>query len=116
MVLGEIVEHLDNPVAFLNAVSSRYSPFVRKMLVTAPNACRYANFRHALSGVEFINTDHRFWFTPYTLAKVLHRAGLAVTEFYFVHSARPPNRAKRWIYDKFPQLKDTLIMIAEFPS
>lgn len=116
MVLGEIVEHLDDPVAFLRALQGSYAPFVSRAVITAPNACRYTNFRCALSMKEFINTDHRFWFTPFTLAKVIHCAGMTAREFFFVNASDPKNRLKRALLNRFPQFKDTLVVTADFPS
>lgn len=114
MILGEIIEHLDNPVIFLEVLRERFSMNVDQLVITVPNAFRWGNFRAALRGIEFINSDHRYWFTPYTMAKVVHQAGLIATDFYFVNAWEPGNRLKRKFYNHFPQFKDTLIVIAKF--
>ncbi|GAB6068188.1 methyltransferase domain-containing protein [Methylothermus subterraneus] len=127
LLLGEVIEHLDDPVAFLTGIRKRYGSCIGSLLVTVPNAFSWKNFRHALKGEERINTDHRYWFTPYTLAKVLMRAGFAPRAFHFT-SLNPVVCPPFWkgLYrkrklekriafkrqDRYPALRDTLVMWA----
>ncbi len=74
ILLGEILEHIDNPVKFLSSIRERYFGTINKMIVSVPNAFRDNNFINNKNHVEIINSDHRFWFTPYTLAKVFTSA------------------------------------------
>jgi 2-polyprenyl-3-methyl-5-hydroxy-6-metoxy-1,4-benzoquinol methylase len=74
-VFGEIIEHLDNPVSFLRSFREKYSGHVQRFIITVPNIYNIRQFRNMLSYKEIINSDHRFWFTPYTVAKVLVSAG-----------------------------------------
>lgn len=78
LVLGEMLEHVDNPVAFLSRIHDRFADVAEKIIITVPNAFYYKNFKLAWSSFENINTDHRYWFTPFTLAKVMNQAGLSV--------------------------------------
>jgi 2-polyprenyl-3-methyl-5-hydroxy-6-metoxy-1,4-benzoquinol methylase len=75
VVLGEIVEHLDNPVNFLKVFKERYGDKVSKFIITVPNIYNLHQFKNMINYLEIINSDHRFWFTPYTIAKVLVSAG-----------------------------------------
>jgi hypothetical protein len=75
-LLADVVEHLDAPVQFLRAVVERHGSRFDELIVTVPNALCDDNRRAARRGREVVNTDHRFWFTPYTIAKVARRAGL----------------------------------------
>ena len=83
LVAGEIVEHLDNPVEFLKLLNERYKNFIKKIIITVPNAFRINNVKFAIEGKEGINTDHRYWFTPYTICKVVHRAGFRIEELLY---------------------------------
>lgn len=78
MLLAEVVEHIDNPVDFLTRIHANYSGLVGSLLVTVPNAFAMRNHKHAKMGRERINSDHRYWFTPYTISKVLSAAGFQV--------------------------------------
>ncbi len=114
MVMGEIIEHLDNPVLFLKMLKSRYSKYVDCLVLTTPNAFRYHNWRAVVGEKEHINSDHKYWFTPYTMAKILQQAGLAPDEFFFTNSCNPVSLIKRLFYKRYPQLKDTLVVTARF--
>jgi hypothetical protein len=75
VVLGEIVEHLDNPVNFLRVFKERYGDRVGRFIITVPSIYNIHQFKNMMNFLEIINSDHRFWFTPYTIAKVLVAAG-----------------------------------------
>ena len=74
-VFGEIIEHLDDPVHFLKVFKSKYGENVRRFIITVPSVYNKRQFHNMLNYREVINSDHRFWFTPYTISKVLVSAG-----------------------------------------
>ncbi|MCW3849355.1 class I SAM-dependent methyltransferase [Sphingomonas sp. LB-2] len=107
-ILGEILEHVPNPVAFLAALREKYGANIGHLVVTVPNAFFLENFAMARKDVEFINTDHRYWFTPFTLAKVAHDAGWRLDSFHYVDW--PGVRGiKGWLQRRHPMLRETLI-------
>ena len=75
VVFGEIIEHLDNPVDFLQTFKKRFGNNVRKFIITVPNIYNKEQLGRVMEYKEVINSDHRFWFTPYTIAKMLTSAG-----------------------------------------
>jgi hypothetical protein len=107
-LLADVIEHVGNPVSFLS--SMKQYQFTRLVVVT-PNAFRW---RNCLPGGESINTDHRFWFTPYTLCKVLIDAGFEPQRVELCHgdytrwrgamAAKSIGRVPRW--------RDTLLIEA----
>lgn len=84
-ILGELLEHVDDPVGFLRDIIQKYSSCIGKLVITVPNALNVETFRFAKRSLEVINTDHRYWFTPYTIAKVVTRAGAAIDEVLFAN-------------------------------
>jgi 2-polyprenyl-3-methyl-5-hydroxy-6-metoxy-1,4-benzoquinol methylase len=117
LVMGEIIEHIGDPVAFLNALRVRYSSCVNSIILTTPNAFRYKNLaRAARRHMEVVNSDHRFWFTPYTLAKIVVDAGLWPEEFWLVENSKPESAAifKKWRLKKYPLYRDTIILNSRF--
>lgn len=116
MVMGEIVEHVPNPVEFLSHIRSKFKGVVKELMITVPNALSYMNFHHSLRDVEVINSDHVYWFTPYTITKVVDLAGYKVRSIHLVDHGAPSrwpmktlriNRVKR-----HPLLKQTVVVIA----
>lgn len=88
IVMGEILEHVDNPVAFLQQLKTKLNGHCRQILITVPyaiNAIVPGSKRG--TAAECINSDHRYWFTPYTLAKVMVMAGISPTELLFVDNS-----------------------------
>jgi len=75
VVFGEIIEHLDNPVEFLKTFRDRFGKKVKNFIITVPNVLTSVNYRNMLKYREVINSDHRYWFTPYTISRVLVAAG-----------------------------------------
>jgi len=75
VVFGEILEHIDDPVNFLRVFKEKYGENVEKFIITVPNIYNKQQYRNMMNHVEIINSDHRFWFTPYTITKILTLAG-----------------------------------------
>ena len=114
-LLAEILEHLGNPVHFLKSFLSNYKENIGKVIITVPNALRGDNILDALKGRESNNTDHRFFFTPYTLAKVAWDAGLAPLSVQMaLYSTAGP--VKRAILNRFPMLAENLVYTGAFRS
>lgn len=109
-VLGEILEHVDNPVAFLDGLRRTLDGRCAEIVISTPNAFEASNLVHAMRSVEFINTDHRFWWTPYTLAKVCTRAGLTVVDLDVCKNHRSSVLAMEPLTHLFPMLRDTLVV------
>lgn len=81
MILGELVEHTENPVAFMKQIKENYGAYIDKYIITVPNALGLLFAFYARSqGVENINSDHKYWFTPYTIQKVLYAAGYEIED------------------------------------
>jgi hypothetical protein len=125
LVLGEILEHVDDPVSFLRSIRERYGARLPQVVMTVPNAFSLQSARAALGGVELINSDHRYAFTPYTLAKVATRAGYEPVWFGFAD--RDPLSPPRGVVGRFrrsirtpvlrrwPHLHVDLVMLPRVP-
>jgi hypothetical protein len=82
-VFGEIIEHIDDPVHFLKTFRQRFGGSVNGFIVTVPNIYNKHHFRNMLKYREVINSDHRYWFTPYTISKILVTAGYTPEKIIF---------------------------------
>lgn len=114
LVLGEVLEHTDDPVNFLTSLRSRMSPYVDKCLITVPNAFSFANVQNIWKSKEYINSDHRYWFTPYTLAKVLTRAGMPIEELGFCGPPFHRNPAVRFALRGRQLFSENLFAVVSF--
>ena len=109
-LLGEVMEHIGNPVHFLKSFLSNYKENIGQVIITVPNALRSDNILNVLKGRETINSDHRFFFTPYTIAKVAWDAGLAPVSVQMALYS-PAGPLKRAILNRFPLLAWDLVYI-----
>ncbi len=113
---GELLEHLSDPVDFLSCIQSNYSDMIDKIVITVPNAFRLDNFRFALNGQEGINTDHRHWFSPFTLSKICTDAACIVEEVYLVDYAS--GRLAKLLHKKWPQnlFYNNIVLVARLEN
>lgn len=112
LLAGEVLEHIGNPVEFLANIRQKYGAVTDRIVITVPNALSYTSIRFALRDEELINTDHRFWFTPYTLAKVATDAGITVEGFELCLDEYPsPWSLKYWLIRRRPNLRNRIVMV-----
>lgn len=94
IIAGELIEHLDKPGLFLEAIKPLLLPG-GSLAITTPNAARITNVLGSLANREFVNNDHVCWFTWHTLSVLLKRHGWRMTDLaYYVPPSRPNDR--RW--------------------
>ncbi|WP_448516113.1 glycosyltransferase [Pseudothermotoga sp.] len=110
VLLPEVIEHLDDPVLFLKEIRRKFIDIAERIIVTVPNAFRLLNFHLAMKNSEGINTDHRYWFTPYTILKLIVRAGFEPEEL-FMADLYPSGSD---LPSKIPILREDIILIAKF--
>lgn len=114
LLAGEVLEHIGNPVEFLKNIREKYSPIAERIIITVPNAWSYTSIRFALRNQELINTDHRFWFTPYTLAKVANDAGIQVESYDMCLDEYPTVfTLKYWLVKSRPNLRNRIVLIGK---
>lgn len=89
IVLGEIIEHLENPGACLEGCRRALKPGGR-IVVSTPNIfcvmhmlMYFKNYDHAF------NSEHVAWFCPQTLRTMVERCGLRIETFKFVDDLAP---------------------------
>ena len=87
IVAGEIIEHLDAPGSFLEAMLDLAAPDAC-LVLTTPNAYRLQNFLTPFSGNELIHPDHTAWHSPSTVRVLLERSGWRVDRIAFYQSPR----------------------------
>lgn len=88
IVAGELIEHLENPGAFLTGCARRLKPNGRLVLST-PQPFSPVHFLHYLASPTIANLEHTCYFDRQTLEQLLARCGFVVEETRFVNDVRP---------------------------
>jgi SAM-dependent methyltransferase len=124
ILLGEVLEHLDDPGNFLRALRrSLRLEANAKLLVSVPNATSYLSVQSALHNSECVNSDHRYWFSAYTIAKLLTASAWTPEEVIFCEPSpwwrsprllgRPLQTFHRVVLSILPALSETVIVTAQ---
>ncbi|MCS7175804.1 hypothetical protein [Pseudothermotoga sp.] len=59
-----------------------------------------------------INSDHKYWFTPYTLMKIAITAGYKIQNLYMVQSYH--NQDYWYLVSKIAILRDDIVLVCSF--
>jgi SAM-dependent methyltransferase len=74
--IGDVIEHVDNPVALLRFSARHLDPGGR-IYATTPNPFCLHEIRHFLkTGYSSRNAEHTCWITPTMAIEIAHRAGV----------------------------------------
>ena len=111
-LFGEVVEHIGDPVRFLKQFLSTYERNVRDVIITVPNAFRAGNIKSIFANREVINSDHRFFFTPYTICKVACDAGIAPSSIQMASFSRQ-GPMKKLITSRWPLLAENIVLMGK---
>jgi hypothetical protein len=116
ILLAELLEHIDNPIDFLMKIRKKFRSNVEDIIISVPNGLSLLSFGHLLQGVEIINSDHRYLFTPYTLSKVVVKAGLEVKKIVMCKHGRMRGIGSMLnpYFRMHPLARNTIVMIAGF--
>lgn len=116
LLLPEVLEHIGNPVDFLTGLRTKLQGRVRKFIITVPHALSGANSKRSFHGIERINSDHRFWFTAYTLAKLVVDAGFSIEKIIFSNTGplKPSSWFHTWHNSRYPMRRNNLMIIGGF--
>jgi hypothetical protein len=113
--LGEILEHLDNPQLFLKSIHEKFSSSGAKLIVTVPNSSNLSNFSNSIRGKETVNSDHRFWFSPVTISRLLFASGFIPEYFTLLQENYSKSRFYKVLLLKhFPLLRDKIFIVSGF--
>ena len=77
----EIIEHINNPGLFFNAVSEVLKDN-GTLVITVPNSLFIKSFLHAILRREKVHPDHNFYFSPVTLRHLIEVNGFNVVEMF----------------------------------
>jgi SAM-dependent methyltransferase len=89
IVVGELIEHLQNPGKCLEGCRRALKPEGR-IILTTPNAfCAMLGLMYWKNFNRAFNTEHVLWFCPQTLYSLADRCGLRIVKFGFVDDLAP---------------------------
>lgn len=118
--LPDVLEHIPDVFSFLQKLHERLKNKCEYFCLTVPNAFCLRNIVNAFKGIEKINSDHKYWFTPYTIGKLMAQAGFEVQEIHYAtrgiakKKKKIEDRIKSFFFRSKPCLRDTIILFSKF--
>jgi 2-polyprenyl-3-methyl-5-hydroxy-6-metoxy-1,4-benzoquinol methylase len=99
VVAGEIIEHVDNPSAFV-ANMARHLNDNGRLVITTPNAFYFLHFFESIfTDVERRwNDEHVAWYCPFTLRNLLSRHELTIDRCYYFSRSRKLRRLMQLLH------------------
>ncbi len=79
VLLTEVIEHLNNPGRFLEALRPMFHAQT-ELLISTPNATSLGNIISNFHNTETVNPDHNFWFSYHTLRSLLDKFGYQIKQ------------------------------------
>ncbi len=112
LLIPDVLEHINDPVAFLSEIRRKFDKCISTVIITVPNAFALQNFSYSRRNIECINTDHRYLFSPYTLAKVATEAGFKIDKFLMCNSGvvKKHQFLKNYAYSRRPLTRNSIVM------
>ena len=116
LVMADVLEHIGNPVQFLKKIGECYGRNIGGVIITVPNVLSYPIYEASVNGREVVNYDHCYWFSPYTLCKVVHTAGLVIDDIYMCSYENPTQniRQNMDLFKQRPILLNTIALTAHY--
>jgi len=124
VLAGELLEHLDRPGAFLEAVKQLVAPG-GALVLTTPNGHALTNVLAGIAGRELVNPDHVAWFSWRTLVTLLGRHGWRIDslDYYAFPRVQSGAAGPRTVFNAYqallrpafrlrPNLADGIIAVA----
>lgn len=106
IVMGDVIEHVDNPVEFLQFYT-KYLADDGKMIICTPNVF---GIRYTLQifffGQSGTNPEHTFGFEPYTMLELFDRASVMPDEFLWLKEYSKAANFKQ----KFIRMKSAILI------
>jgi hypothetical protein len=79
LVLTEVIEHLNNPGRFLEAIRPLFRPQT-ELLITTPNSTSLSNILANLNHTEAVHPEHNYWFSYHALGSMLNKYGYQIRQ------------------------------------
>jgi 2-polyprenyl-3-methyl-5-hydroxy-6-metoxy-1,4-benzoquinol methylase len=99
VVAGEIVEHIDDPAAFVSNMA-RHLNEQGRLVMTTPHVFFFLHFLESIfsSAEQRWNPQHVAWYCPFTLGNLLHRNNLEVESCYYFTRSRKLRRLLKFTH------------------
>lgn len=95
VVVGEVLEHLPNVDLFLTGLRDLFSGAGTSFIFTVPNCQSFRFLLRSFFDREVVNSDHRCWYSPYTIRYSLERAEFKVLSVVGADYERPGKLSAR---------------------
>ncbi|KUK69348.1 MAG: Methyltransferase type 12 [Methanocalculus sp. 52_23] len=113
IIIGDVIEHLDNPGKALQNIKRLMTDHT-KVIITVPNCFSYGAIKNIIKKDEEVHPDHVFWTSKKTMERMLKNQGLRVTKFqYCFYGTEEQSRTRKRLgvilFKQFPKFLPCLV-------
>lgn len=109
ILLSEVLEHLTDPYRAIDILYQRF-PEGTSVLVTVPNYTALDSFAASLNQTESVHPDHKYYFSPYTLRRLLDDKRFELKQLDFGMYYQPKSRINLFLKN-YPFNGDCIIAL-----
>jgi len=113
IVIGDVIEHLDNPGKALQNIKNIMNNQT-KLIITVPNCFSYGAIKNIVKRDESVHPDHVFWTSKKTMEKLLKNQGFLIKDcqYCFYGSEKQSRTRKKLgviVFKQLPRLLPCLV-------
>ena len=88
VVLGDVIEHVNNPVDLIRFAKRHLNPG-GEIIAKTPNPYYIDHVKKCAKNRDFVSLDHLAWYTPTMALEIAERAGCGLKTFLLENSEQP---------------------------
>lgn len=111
ILVSEVIEHLSNPGIALQKIRNAIV-YDTEVLITVPNSYRYAGFISALNNIDYVHPDHKAYYSPHSLIRLLYENNFEPFEIY-MYLYGNKEKVTDPVFLKFPIIADGIIAVCK---
>lgn len=112
IIIPDVLEHIFDLNFFLRRLRELFPQKKIRILLSVPNMFSLDNIYNLMRAKEVINSDHYYWFSPYTISRILLKNNFEINDILFLQREKlaKKNFFKKTIIKILPRFRDSIFI------